>query len=180
MIYLFLTNGFEDIEVVVTRDILKRADFDVKMVGMGDEFVTSTLDLVIKADIQIENTETENLKAVILPGGMPGTENLDKNQKVHEIISECIEKEILIGAICAAPMILGKSGFLEGKKACCFPGFEKYLKGAEISGDKVCSDGKIITAKGPGAAFEFAFEIIKTLRSESAVKKIQSAIHYLD
>ncbi len=119
---------------------------------------------------------TENLEAIILPGGMPGATNLDKNGKVHEIINLCINKKILICAICAAPMIIGKAGILNRKKACCYPGFEKYLDGAEIAQDSVCVDGNIITARGPGAAFDFAFAIVEKLKGYENVESLKKSM----
>jgi 4-methyl-5(b-hydroxyethyl)-thiazole monophosphate biosynthesis len=178
MIYVFLADGFEDAEAIVPRDILKRAKFNIQTVGVENEFIVSALNLTVKTDIQIENATTQNLEAIVLPGGMPGTENLCKNQKVHEIIKYCVENEILIGAICAAPMILGELGYLKGKKVCCFPGIEKYLTGADVLNDKVCADGNFITAKGPGAAFEFAFALVEYLRSNAAAEKIKKSVQY--
>ncbi|MDR1364658.1 MAG: DJ-1/PfpI family protein [Oscillospiraceae bacterium] len=178
MIYIFLAEGFEELEVIAPRDILKRSKFVVKMVGCGQEMVTSTLGLTIKTDIQIENSITRNLEAIVLPGGMPGTEKLNKCEKVHEIIKFCMKENILIGAICAAPTILGKMGLLKNKYATCFPGCENDLQGAILSQDSVCQDGNIITSKGPGTAMEFGFSLVNYLKSELSMQFIKKSMHY--
>ncbi|MDR2074278.1 MAG: DJ-1/PfpI family protein [Oscillospiraceae bacterium] len=178
MIYVFLADGFEDLEAIAPIDILKRAKFNLKTVGIGGETITSTLGLVVKPDIEIESEEvnTQNLEAIVLPGGMPGTKNLDKCEKLHEIIKFCIKNEILIGAICAAPMILGEMGMLQDRRAVCFPGCEPHMKGADILQDSICKDGKIITARGPGVAVEFAFSLVTCLKGKSATEIIKKSM----
>ncbi|BED91771.1 MAG: DJ-1/PfpI family protein [Candidatus Improbicoccus pseudotrichonymphae] len=174
MIVIFLADGFEEIEAVVPWDIIRRAGGEVKFAG-ETEFVTGSLGLKIFVDIRIEDIDTTDLQAIILPGGMPGTKNLDDDKKVHEIINYCAKNGILICAICAAPIIIGKMGLLQNKNACCYPGCEKYLLGAKISKENVCSDGNFITARGPGAAFEFGFEIVKKFK-ETEIKRIKKEI----
>ena len=178
MIAIFLANGFEEIEAIVPRDLLKRANLDVKMVGVQAKTPESFSGLKINVDLEIDNINENQLKAIILPGGMPGTTNLDKNLKLKEIIKHCFDNEILICAICAAPLIIGKMGLLNGKTACCYPSFEENLKGAKISDESVCVDGKIITAKGPGSAFEFSFAIIEALRCKKEARIIGESIQY--
>lgn len=178
MIYIFLASGFEELEAVAPIDILKRARFEVKTVGVGGSIITSALGLAVKTDIQIENVSTENLEAIILPGGMPGVTNLDNNLKVHKIINYCTENNILIGAICAAPTILGKMGLLKNKKACCFPGLESDLKDATISQNPVCVDGNIITSRGPGTAMKFGFALLEYLKSKRVVEVVKNSMQY--
>ncbi|MDR1627484.1 MAG: DJ-1/PfpI family protein [Oscillospiraceae bacterium] len=180
MIYVFLANGFEELEAIAPIDILKRAKLDVKTVGVSEEeTVKSSFGLIVKTDIQIENISTENLKAIILPGGLPGTTNLYNNAKIHEVINHCVKNNILIGAICAAPTILGKAGLLKGKKACCYPGCEEELKGAILSqGDPVCTDGNIVTSKGPGTAIEFGFALLEYLKGNRATEIAKNSMQY--
>ncbi|BED92424.1 MAG: DJ-1/PfpI family protein [Candidatus Paraimprobicoccus trichonymphae] len=176
MIYVFLADGFEDMEAIVPIDVLRRTGLEVQTVGVSGEYIKSCGKIELKTDISISNIRTENIEAMILPGGMTGVTNLDSNYKVHEFVNYCVEKNILIGAICAAPTILGNLGALENKEACCFPGFERKLKGAILSNKPVCVFENIITAKGPGVALEFALELVKYLKGETFKNRIKSYI----
>ncbi|MDR0315075.1 MAG: DJ-1/PfpI family protein [Oscillospiraceae bacterium] len=167
MIYMFLAQGFEEIEAIATADVLIRAGLCVKTVGIGDNIVTGAHGIKIVCDLKDDDVNLcENLQAVILPGGMPGTANLLNSDVVKSFLKYASDNEILICAICAAPMILGQMGLLRGRCAVCFPGNEKYLDGAVTSDMPVCRDGNFITAKGPGAAIEFGLEIVKALTSD--------------
>ena len=179
MIYVFLADGFEEMEAIAPTDILRRAGFDLKTVGVKGKEVTGTQGIKIKSDIDISEIEKEGIEAIILPGGMPGTTNLYNSVELREILKYCFERKILVAAICAAPSILGKMGFLKNKKVCCYPGFESQLEGAILTEDLVCCDGNIVTAKGPGAAMQFGFEILRILKGESCAKEIKSEMQYL-
>jgi protein deglycase len=178
MIYVFLADGFEDMEAITAIDMLKRAKFEVKTVGVTSKSVKSVAGIVMQTDITAQEAQTKDLKAIVLPGGMPGAANLYECKKVRDIISFCVENNILIGAICAAPMILGDMGLLKGKHVCAFPGTEEHLKGAVISSDYVCKDGNIITAKGPGAATGFSCALIEYLRDKRAVGIIKRSMQF--
>lgn len=160
MVYVFLADGCEEIEALSPVDILRRAKIEVQTVGIGSHEVVGANGIKIVCDTEISKV-SGNPDGVILPGGMPGAENLFKNEKVKDIINLCARNDKLIAAICASPMILGRLGILEGKKACCYPGFEKELKDAEVSNEHLCVDGKIITAKGPGVSLEFALKVVE-------------------
>lgn len=161
MVYIFLAEGFEEIEAVAAIDILRRTNLDVKIVGVGSEYVRGSMGITLKCDIELSELVTENLQGIVLPGGVLGVENLGKNDKVCETIRYCDKNKLLIGAICAAPSILGKMKILEGKEACCYPGFEESLIGAKISNDSVCVCDNIITANGPGNAINFALKLVE-------------------
>lgn len=176
MICIFLADGFEDMEAIVARDILKRGRLEVVTVGVSGDVVTSAYGLRIKTDIPIEQVNVDDIEGVVLPGGMPGTTNLENSEKLIEIIKYCHENNLLIGAICAAPSILGKLGLLDGKNACCYPGFEKYLKGANISEERVSTEGHIITSKGPGTAVDFGFEILRYLKGAEYADKVKEGM----
>ena len=179
MVYIFLADGFEEVEAITPRDILKRAGISVQTVGLNQRDTTiSTSGLKIQPDIQIENINLKNLEGIILPGGMPGTTNLGQNRKVIEIINYCNENDLLIGAICAAPSILGKLGLLKNKSACCYPGFEKYLTGAKIEESSVSKNKNIITSKGPGTVFDFGFAILEYLKGKEITENIKNGIIY--
>ena len=177
MIYVFLADGYEEIEALTAVDVLRRAELLVKTVGVGSKTVRGAHDILVTADLEEKEVQTdETLQAVVLPGGMPGTLNLEKSPIVRAAVEYCADTNNCIAAICAAPSILGHWGLLKGKKAVCFPGFENELTGAEISQSSVCKDGALITAKGPGSAIEFALTVVKFLQGESAANKIRMSM----
>ena len=173
MIYCFLADGFEEVEALSPVDMLIRAEKEVKLVGVGSQYITGSHNITVKADItDDEITLDGSLEAVILPGGMPGTLNLENNTNVQKAIDYCAENGIYLCAICAAPSILGHLGILDGKKATCFPGFEKELKGADYTGTHTVTDGNVITAKGAGCAIEFGHAIVFLAVSKDAADKV--------
>ncbi len=178
MIYLFLANGFEETEALVPLDILRRANFDIKTVGIGGKTIIGAHEIPIICDTTTAQITTDNLEAIILPGGMPGTTNLEKDLTVQAFIDFCADNNLLIAAICAAPSILGHKNLLNEKKATCFPGFENELLGAEICGDSVVKDDNIITAVGAGAAFQFGFKILETLKDKAFSDNLKSIMKY--
>lgn len=177
MIYVFLADGFEETEAIAPIDMLRRAKFDVRTVGVGTTTPTSSHGIRVIADISEAEVElTPELQLIVLPGGMPGTLNLDKSQTVHTAINYCVENEIPVGAICAAPSILGKLGLLSGRNAVCFPGFEQYLSGAKVLNEPCVTDGKFTTAAGAGTAIEFGLELVSVLCGEAKSAEMRSAI----
>lgn len=178
MVYMFLAPGFEEIEAVVPLDLLRRAKIEVSTVGVGGLNIEGSHGITISCDLVAEELTWDKPEMIILPGGMPGTKNLAKDSKVKEFLKSCEAEGSYIAAICAAPSILGQMGLLNGKHATCFPGFEEKLLGAIVSDLNVCTDGKIITARAAGAAFEFAGEIITALKGESASKAVLDAVFY--
>jgi 4-methyl-5(b-hydroxyethyl)-thiazole monophosphate biosynthesis len=177
MVYVFLANGFETVEALACVDILRRAEIETVTVGVNYPEITSSQSIPVRCDeIDSKIGLYDDIEAIILPGGMPGTVNLEESQIVRDFIDFAVKKDILIGAICAAPSILGKMGLLAGKRATCFPGFEKYLEGAEYTGNSVETDGKIITGKGMGVAVDFALEIVAALRGRELADRINKAI----
>ena len=173
MIYVFLANGFEECEALAPIDILRRAGFDLKTVGVNGKTAIGSHNIPIICDITTDEITFENLEAVILPGGMPGTLNLENDKTVQAAIDYANENGLLIGAICAAPSVLGHKGLLNGKNATCFPGFEKDLLGANVTGEAVVCDSNIITAKGAGVAFNFGFELLNYLKDEKTADDLK-------
>jgi len=177
MVYIFLANGFEEIEALYTVDVLRRAGVDIKTIGVDSSTITGSHKITIECDLCTKKLKVDdNFEMIILPGGMPGSKNLDQNPVVNEFIEFAHKHDKFICAICAAPFILGKRNLLSGKKATCFPGFENQLYGAEVSDCGCVRDGKIITARAMGSAHEFAFEILKALKGESTAKAIKDSI----
>lgn len=176
MVYVFLADGFEIIEALSPVDMLRRAKIETKLVGVTGEIVTSSCGVAVKTDMLIDEFDFYDVEAVVLPGGMPGTLNLENNQTVQNIIDNASNTNGFICAICAAPSILGHKGLLNEKEATCFPGFENALEGATLSEDFVVTDGKFITARGAGVSIDFGLEIVKQLRGEELSNEIRSQI----
>ena len=177
MIYVFLANGFEEIEALAVVDVLRRAELDVLTVGVGEDLVIGSHQIPVAADISEKGLVlNDKVDAIVLPGGMPGTLNLEKSPVVQKAIDWAVENDKLICAICAAPSILGHKNLLDGKNVTCFPGFEEELFGATISKDFVVRDGNIITAKGMGSAIEFGLQIAEILTIPLEVKKIRASL----
>lgn len=177
MILIFLADGFEEVEALAVVDILRRANLNVSMVGVTGSWVKGAHGIRVECDTEIEKLKpSEDIEAVILPGGMPGTTNLDKSPAVESLVRYAYEYGKLVCAICAAPIVLARLGILDGCNAVCYPGFEKYLKNAKISEDYVCRDGKVITAKGMGVAIDFALEIAKYFIGEAATAELRETL----
>lgn len=178
MIYIFLADGFEEAEALVPLDILRRGGLAVKTVGVGGKTVTGSHGIPVVADITEDEAVFNGLTAVILPGGMPGTLNLKANGTVNKFLDYAQNKGLIIGAICAAPSVLGAKGFLRNKKAVCFPGFEEELLGACIADSPAVRDGNIITACGAGATFDFGFLLLSAFIGSAAAERLKTAMLY--
>ncbi len=179
MVYLFLADGFEEVEAITPIDYIRRCNIEVCSVGINGKRIKGAHGLVIEADMEISEFNPSQVNdMLILPGGLQGTQNLKSNSKVIESLKNLCDTGS-IAAICAAPSILGELGLLKGKKACCFPGFEKYLKGAKISFEPVAVDGNIITSRGPGTAQQFSFEIIKYLLDREKSDEIAQQVKWV-
>ena len=189
MIYMFLAPGFEEVEALSPLDLLRRAGLSVTTVAVTasetELAVRGAHNITVLADVTAADFRrvaladpTAPVEAVILPGGMPGTTNLDASPVVEAALAMAHKQDAYLGAICAAPLVLGKRGYLQGKRATCFPGFEKELAGATVGG-KVVRDGKVITAAGMGVAAEFGLELVAALVSPEVAGEIRSAIQSL-
>ncbi len=161
---ILFASGFEEIEAITIVDVLRRAEIDVTTVGVGSTNVTGSHAIAITTDVELADARRRDWDMVVLPGGLPGATNLRDNPEVQSLLREQNEKGHRIGAICAAPIALGKAGILAGKRATSYPGFEKELTGARYCEDRVVRDGNVITSRGPGTAMEFALAIVADLR----------------
>jgi 4-methyl-5(b-hydroxyethyl)-thiazole monophosphate biosynthesis len=158
-----LAEGFEEIEAVSIIDILRRADITVVTAYLDKNPVTGSHGIPVTADRKISDLKASDFYAMVLPGGMPGSEHLKNDAHIISLLKEIHGAGGLIGAICAAPMVLGHAGLLAGKKATCYPGYESEMTGAVHVDAPVVADGKIITGKGAGCAVPFALEIVGIL-----------------
>lgn len=177
-VYLFLAEGFEELEVVTPVDLLRRAGINVNTVSIsGKKEVTGAHGITLHADLHFEQCDFTHADLLMLPGGMPGTKNLAEYQPLCQLLTEHNEKGKRIGAICAAPSVLGQLHLLEGKKATCYPGFESYL-GESYVDDSVVVDGNMVTAKGPGVAYDYALCLIYLLKDKETADTVASQSIY--
>ena len=172
MFYLFLAEGFEETEALACLDVMRRAKLRVQTAGVTGEFVISSHGVCVKSDVSADDIDYGEIEGVILPGGMPGTVNLENDERVINCVKRCYDEGKIVAAICAAPSILGHLGFLDGKKATCFPGFEKELRGASHTGAHAETDGNVVTGKGAGCAIEFGHAIVSLARGKAVADKV--------
>lgn len=179
MVYIFLAEGFEEIEGLTVVDLLRRAKIDISMVSVtGNRKVTGSHEIPIIADELFEEADFDDADMLVLPGGMPGTKNLLEHSGLDQLLKEFHEKGKPLAAICAAPRVLGTKGLLAGKRATCYPGNEDALIGAEVQGTAVVVDGNITTSKGMGTAIDFSLSLIKGIKGEEEAAKIAQTIQY--
>ncbi|OQY42111.1 MAG: hypothetical protein B6227_03145 [Fusobacteriia bacterium 4572_74] len=165
---LYLAKGFEEIEALTTVDILRRAKIEVDLVAVGGEIeVTGAHNITVIANALIEDLSCDTYDMMVLPGGMPGTLNLDSSEILKKQIINFNLENKYIGAICAAPLVIGKMKFLENREVTCYPGVESQLFGAVYRNDlDVIVDGNFITSRGPGTAISFALKLVELLRGK--------------
>lgn len=176
-VYIFLAEGFEEVEALMPVDILRRAGIAIDMVSItGRRQVEGSHGIKIEADKLYEEIEPEKADMLVLPGGMPGTKNLAAHEGLCSWLKKFHAEGKFLAAICAAPSVLGANGILEGKQAVCFPGFEKELIGAKVVSAPVAVDGNIVTGKGPGAAAEFSLAIAELLAGREKEQEIKEAM----
>ena len=172
-VYIFLADGFEEIEAITPIDVLRRAEINVITVSISNKKeVTGARKITIVADSVFDECNFSDADLLVLPGGMPGTLNLNEHDELKNLLVDFANKGKLIGAICAAPLILGGKGLLKGKNATCYPGFEDKLLEAKHTGSPLEVDENIITAKGVGAAMKFALQLVTMLKDESLAKEL--------
>lgn len=178
-IYVFLADGFEEIEGLTVVDLLRRAGVEVVTASiMGNKMITGSHKITVEADALFEECDFSDADILVLPGGMPGTRYLGEHEGLVKLLVETNEKQEGLAAICAAPTVFGANGILKGKKAVCYPGMEGGLIGAETSTDPVVTDGHITTSRGMGTAIPFSLELITRLCGKEAADKLASAIVY--
>lgn len=178
-VYIFLANGFEEIEALTVVDLLRRASIETSMISItGSMEVKGAHNITVKADALFENTEFNDADLLVLPGGMPGTAHLMEHKGLDELLREFHMKNKNIAAICAAPSVLGAKGLLAGKRATCYPGFESKLTDSIIVELDVVEDGNVITSRGLGTAIDFSLSLINKLIDKETAKRIADGIVY--
>lgn len=175
--FLFLATGFEETEAVGTADVMRRGGIEVSLVSItGNKEVEGAHGIVVQADRLFEETNFEKADALVLPGGMPGSSNLNAFEPLKEQLILQYKKQKIVAAICAAPLVLGGLGLLKGKKATCYPGFEPKLIGAQTTGQPTEIDGNVITGKGPGFVYNFGLALVQVLRGKDVSEEVAAGL----
>lgn len=173
-----LAQGCEELEAVTIIDLLRRADITVVTAGLTDEPVKASRNVTIIPDKNLDEALKEDYDMVVLPGGLPGADNLNNDERIHGVLKKMVESGKFAGAICAAPIVLAKAGVLSGKKATSYPGFldKMNLPDVTYTGGAVERDGKIITSRGPGTAMDFALAVIEMLKDKATRDTVEKAL----
>ena len=180
-VYVFLADGFEDVEALIPVDVLRRGGVEVITVSAMDDnqIVESAHGVQMVADALFDDCSFADADLLLLPGGMPGAKNLFDHQGICQAVTAQARAGKMVAAICAAPaVVLGQLGLLEGRRATCYPGFEQLLHGAEYTGDLCTVDGNIITGEGPAAAFPFAYTLLTMLTNEQTSQQIAVGMRF--
>jgi 4-methyl-5(b-hydroxyethyl)-thiazole monophosphate biosynthesis len=176
---IVFAEGFEEVEALTPADVLRRAGVDVALVGLERLVVEGAHGIALQMDRTLR--EREEVDAVILPGGMPGAENLSRSKTLLNILRGQLKSGKMVAAICASPgLVLGRNGLLKGRRATCYPGFEKHFGAdAMFVEERVVKDGNLITSRGPGTAFDFALALTKELAGEKRAEEVGKGMLYL-
>ncbi|MEJ8770261.1 DJ-1 family glyoxalase III [Prevotella sp. HCN-7019] len=178
-VYEFLADGFEEVEGLGPVDVLRRGGVEVKTVSVtGSEMVSTSHGVTVKADLLFEDADFSDADLLMMPGGLPGSATLDMHEGLHRVLAAHNEAGKLIGAICAAPMVLGRMGLLKGRRATCYPGFDKYLEGAEYTSELVTVDGNFVTGKGPAATLPYAYKLLEFMAGEEKAREVAEGMGF--
>jgi 4-methyl-5(b-hydroxyethyl)-thiazole monophosphate biosynthesis len=175
---VILADGFEEIEALTIVDILRRSGVITITAGVSTNPITSARNVQLNADKHVNSIDCNDFDMIILPGGMPGAENIDQNKTVERLLQCFNKKEKYIAAICASPFILSNKGLLKDKKATSYPSFENQVNAKEYLDESVVVDGKIITSRGPATAAEFSFKLAELLVGQEKVEELKKAMLY--
>lgn len=179
-VYVFLANGFEDVEALIPVDVLRRGGVEVVTVSVveGSQVVETSHRVRIEADKMFADCDFSDADLLFLPGGMPGASNLNAHGGVKQALLKQFSAGKKVAAICAAPLVFGGLGILRGKQATCYPGFEQTLEGATYTGDLFTVDGNVTTGEGPAAAFPFAYELLAQLKDKQTAELIAEGMRF--
>lgn len=180
MFTIFLADGFEPVEAIAPLDFLRRAGVETQTVALNpDRSAEGNRGVRVRADLSLDEfCPDDSLTGVLLPGGMPGAENLFRSAGVNAAVDFAAANGKVLAAICAAPFVLGQKGLLRGKRATCFPGFEDKLTGATVVDASVVTDGNVVTARGAGVSWQFAAAVTALLAGEETARRIMEQIQW--
>lgn len=176
--YLFLAQGFEEVEAIAVVDVLRRGGVDVRTVSITDDHqVAGAHQVTVQTDLSLEQIQAEEAVCLIFPGGMPGAQNLSECEPLIRVLQQHFDRKKMVAAICAAPaLILSRLKTTEKLRVTCYPGFEKYLSDFDVVADGVVVDGKVITGKGPGFAVKFGLTVLEQLRSAEVAAEVAAGM----
>lgn len=174
-----LADGFEEIEALSIIDILRRASIETVIAGLHEGPVVSARGVKVIPDTTIDQIKADDFDMIVLPGGQPGTDNLNGDHRVRKLLMDFYNKGKLTGAICAAPYVLANAGLLSGKKATAYPTYKDRLKDATYLEDAVVEDENVLTSKGPGTAACFALKIVERLKGKQIADNIKNAMLFI-
>ncbi|NLT15040.1 MAG: DJ-1/PfpI family protein [Clostridiales bacterium] len=176
MVYVLLGTGFEEIEAVAPVNLMRRAEIDVRFVGIDGDLIAGRSGIGVRADVRIEEIRLDEMEMIVLPGG-GGVDSIGASAPAVTAIKYAYEHQKYIAAICAAPTLLGKLELLNGVTAVCYPGMEGGMTGARWAGNvKTVQDGRFIFGQAPGAAIDFGLKLVEVLKGKAAAKKVSDAI----
>ena len=176
-VFVFLAEGFEETEAVATMDVMLRGGLDVTSVSIsGNLLVTGAHGIAVNADTLFEKTDFSGGDMLVLPGGEPGSTNLNAHAGVKSLLKQYAANGKKMAAICAAPSVFGGLGLLEGKNATAYPGYESRLKGATYVNSPAVIDGNVITGRGPGFAFQFGLAIVEELQGKAKADEVAAGL----
>ena len=173
-----LADGFEEIEAVTVIDLLRRAGIEVVVAGLADGPVRGSHDIPVPPDMGLDDALARDYDMMVLPGGMPGADHLEADERVRELLTRLANSGRFTAAICAAPKVLAAAGLLEGRRATSFPGFLDPVQtpGLTLSEDPVVQDGRVITSRGPGTAMDFALALIENLAGSDVRHEVEARL----
>lgn len=176
-VVMLFAEGYEEVEALMTVDLLRRGGVDVKLASITDAMtVCGSHDIRVEMDTTLAQVDLGQMDAILIPGGLQGTMNLGKDDATCQALKDMFEAGKVVGAICAAPSVLGACGILQGKRATCYPGFEDKLEGAEFVDEMAVADGNVVTSRGLGTSMEFGFKLLEILVSREKAEEIRKAI----
>jgi len=173
-----LAQGCEELEAVTIIDLLRRAGIEVTSAGLGAGNVTASRGVTLIPDTDLESALKSNYDMIVLPGGLPGADHLDNDERIRSILKKMADDNRYTAAICAAPKVLANAGVLAGKTVTSYPGLldNLGLSDTTLSNEAVVRDGKVVTSRGPGTAIDFALELIEVLSGEEKRNEVETAL----
>ncbi len=176
---IFFAKGFEEIEALTVVDICRRAGIEITMVSVEEELVAEgSHGIRVATDVLLADVDFDEFSMLVLPGGMPGTRNLEACEELMKQLDAFYTQGKYVAAICAAPSVLGHRGMLKGRRACCYPGFEEELTGAEVVYDSVAVSDHVITSRGMGCAIDFGLAIVSVFCGKEKADQLSRSIIY--
>lgn len=177
---MLFADGFEEVEALMTVDLLRRGGVEIQLASITQEMtVCGSHGIQVGMDTTLSQVNIEQMDAILIPGGMPGTKNLAADEAACQALKKMNQAGKIVGAICAAPSVLGKCGILDGKRATCYPGFEEQLGDASFVDEMVVSDGNVVTSRGLGTAMEFGFRLLELLVSKETAEEVKKSVVFM-